>query len=72
MLCRQRTTAAKVVRALSKTMTTPNGQQQRLFRVVMIKKKICFFFKVQQEFVQEFACDQSWIVSFGVFQVAPT
>jgi hypothetical protein len=36
MLCRQRATAAKVVRALSKTMTTPNGQRQRLFRVVTI------------------------------------
>jgi hypothetical protein len=31
-----------------------------------------FFFKVQQEFVQEFACDQSWILSFSVFWMAAT
>jgi hypothetical protein len=31
-----------------------------------------FFFKVRQEFIQEFACDQSWILSFSVFRVAPT
>ena len=68
MLCRQCATAAKVARALSKTMTTPNAQRQGCLEWW----RSLFFFKVRQEFIQEFACDQSWILSFGVFRVAPT
>jgi len=45
----------------------------RLFRVVTIDHFVFFFFfKVQQAFVQEFSCDQSRILSFTGFQVAPT
>ena len=65
MLCQQCATAAKVVWAMLKMMTTPNAQQQDCLEWWWS----LFFFKVRQEFIQEFACSQ---LSFSVFWVAPT